>query len=104
MLKVCITIIWIVFLVFALNVVTIYLALKDVKVSCYYKVVKLSYIIIIPFGPFTLIVKCVIVSMFKNVLLNVHVLKCVSLKHNMWVVLKLQYKKISFLCKGNDLE
>jgi hypothetical protein len=57
--------------------------LKIVKVSCHYKVVKLSYIIVVPFGPFTLIVKCVLLTMFKNVLLNVHVLKCVSPKHNM---------------------
>jgi hypothetical protein len=51
--------------------------------------VKLSYIIIVPFRPFTLIIECVFVSMFKDVLLNVNVLKCVSLRHNMWAVLRL---------------
>jgi hypothetical protein len=66
-----IAIIWIAFLVFALNVATIYWAPKDVKVSCDDKVVKLSYIIIVPFQPFTLIIKCVFISMFKDVLLNV---------------------------------
>jgi hypothetical protein len=44
-----IAIIWIAFLVFALNVATIYLAPKDIKVSCDDKVMKLSYIIIVPF-------------------------------------------------------
>jgi hypothetical protein len=82
-----IVIIWIAFFIFALNVVAIYLAPKDVKVSCDYKVVKLSYIIIVPFQPFTLIIECVFVWMFKDVLLNVNVLKCVSLRHNMWTVL-----------------
>jgi len=66
-----------------LNVVAIYLAPKDVKVSCGDKVVKLSYIIIVLFQPLTLIVECVLVSMFKDVLLDVNVLKCVSLRHNM---------------------
>jgi hypothetical protein len=37
---------------------------------CIIRFVKLSYIIIVPFGPFTLIVKCVFVSLFKNVLLK----------------------------------
>jgi hypothetical protein len=72
-----------------LNVVAIYLAPKDLKVLCDDKVVKLSYIIIVPFQPFTLIIECVRVSMFKDLLLNVNVLKCVSLKHNMWAILKL---------------
>jgi hypothetical protein len=40
-----IVIIWIIFHVFGLNVVTIYLIPKDVKVSCDDKVVKLSYIL-----------------------------------------------------------
>ncbi len=44
-----IAIIWITFLIFALNVATIYSTFKDVKVSCDDKVVKLSYIITIPF-------------------------------------------------------
>jgi hypothetical protein len=70
-------------LVFALNVVAIYSNHKDVKVSCDDKVVKLPYIIIVPFRPFTLIIECVLVSMLKDVLLYVNVLKCVSLKHNM---------------------
>ncbi len=84
-----IAIIWIAFLVFALNVDAIYSDLKDVKVSCDDKVVKLTYIIIVPFWPFTLIIECVLVSMFKDVLLDVNVLKCVSLTHNMWVILRL---------------
>ncbi len=84
-----IVIIWITFLVFALNVAAIYLAPKYVKVSCDDKVVKLSYIIIVLVQPFTLIIECVLVSIFKDVLLDVNVLKCVSLKHNMWAVLKL---------------
>jgi hypothetical protein len=71
------------FLVFALNVAAIYLAFKYVKVSCNDKVVKLSYTIIVPFQPFTLIIGCVLLSMFKDVLLNVNVLKCVSMRHNM---------------------
>jgi hypothetical protein len=79
--------IWIAFLVFALNVVVIYSIPKHVKASCDDKVVKLSYIIIVPFRSFTLIIECVLVSMFKDVLLDVNVLKCVSLRHNMWVVL-----------------
>jgi hypothetical protein len=62
-----------------LSVATRYLAPKDVKV----KVVKLPYIIIVPFQPFTLIIECVLVSMFEDVLLNINVLKCVPLKHNM---------------------
>jgi hypothetical protein len=78
-----IAIIWITLLIFALNVVAIYLAPKDLKVLCDDKVVKLSYIIIVPFQPFTLIIECAFVSMFKYVLLNVNVLKCVSLRHNM---------------------
>ncbi len=62
----------------------IYPTPKDVKVSCDDKVVsKLSHIIIVPFQPFTLIIECVFVSMFKDVLLDINVLKCVSLKHNM---------------------
>ncbi len=81
-----IVIIWITILVFALNVATIYSALKDVKVLCDDKFVKLSYIIIVPFRPFTLIVECVLASMFNDVLLNINVLKCVSFKHNMWIV------------------
>jgi len=84
-----IIIIWIAFLVFALNVVAIYSTFKDVKVSCDDKIVKSSYIIIVPFRPFTLITECVFVSIFKDVVLDVNVLKCVSLKHNMWVVLRL---------------
>jgi hypothetical protein len=98
-----IVIIWIAFLVFALNkdnVVTkkkerskmsftqlfpkynfSYLVPKNVKVSCDDKVVKLSYVIILPFQPFTLIVECVLVLMFKGVLLHVNVLKCVSSNH-----------------------
>jgi hypothetical protein len=60
-----------------LNVVAIYLAPKDVNVPCDDKVVKFSYIIIVPFQPFTLIIECVFVSMFKDVLLNANVLKCV---------------------------
>ncbi len=83
------TIIWIAFLVFALNVAAIYLVPKDVKVLCDDKVVKLSYIIIVPFWPFTWIIECVFVSMFKDVLLDVNVLKCVSLRYNMWIVLRL---------------
>jgi len=66
-----------------LNVVAIYSTPKDVKVSCDDKVMKLSYIIIVPFQPFTLIVECVFASMFKDVLLDVNVLKCVSLRYNM---------------------
>ncbi len=84
-----IVIIWTTFLVFALNVAIIYLIPKDVKVSCDDKVMKLSYIISVLFWPFTVINECVIVSMFKDVLLNVNVLKCVSLRHNMWAILKL---------------
>jgi hypothetical protein len=34
-------------------------------------------------------VESVFVSMFEDVLSNINVLKCVSLKHNMWVVLRL---------------
>jgi hypothetical protein len=71
------------FLVFALSVVAIYSTPKNVKVSRDDKVLKLSYIIIVPFRPFTLIIECVIVSMFEDVLLNINVLKCVPLKHNM---------------------
>jgi hypothetical protein len=56
-----IAIIWIACLVFALNVVAIYLAPKDVQVSSDDKVMKLSYIIIIPFQPFTLTIECVLV-------------------------------------------
>jgi hypothetical protein len=89
MLKICIFL-WIAFLVFALNVVAINSVLNDVKVSCDDKVVKLSYVIILPFRPFTLIIECVLVSMFKGVILDVNVLKCVSLKHNMWVVLRFE--------------
>jgi hypothetical protein len=84
-----IVIIWIAFLIFALNVASIYSTPKDVKVSCDDKVVKLSYIIIISFQPFTLIIECVLVSMFKDVLLDVNVLKCVSLRYNMWAILRL---------------
>jgi hypothetical protein len=43
-----IVIIWIIFIVFALNVATIYLVPKDVKLSFDDKVVKLSYLIIVP--------------------------------------------------------
>jgi hypothetical protein len=68
-----IVIIWITFLVFSLNVDAIYSNLKDVKVSCDDKVVNLSYIIIVPFWTFTLIIECVIVSMFKDVLLEINV-------------------------------
>jgi hypothetical protein len=39
--------------------------------------VKLSYIII----------EYVLISMFKDVLLDINVLKCVSLSYNMWIVL-----------------
>jgi hypothetical protein len=84
MLKVYISILYeLPFLVFALNVATIHSTPKDVKVSCDDKVVKLSYIIIVSFQQFTLIFECVLVSMFKDVLLKVNVLKCVSLRHNM---------------------
>jgi hypothetical protein len=76
---------------------------KDVKVSCDDKVVKLSYIIIVPFRPFTLIIECVLISMFKDVLLDVNELKCVSLKHTMGAILRLYFEKTSFLCKSNDL-
>jgi hypothetical protein len=41
--------------------------------------------------------------MFEDVLLNINVLKCVSLKHNMWAIFKVLYEKTSFICKGNDL-
>jgi hypothetical protein len=41
--------------------------------------------------------------MFEDVLLNINVLKCVPLKHNMWVILRLYFEKTSILCKGNDL-
>jgi hypothetical protein len=41
--------------------------------------------------------------MFEDVLLNINVLKCVSLKHNMWAILRLYSEKTSFLCKGNGL-
>ncbi len=58
-----------------------YLVPKNVKVLFDDKVVKLSYVIILPFQPFTLIVECVLVSMFKSVLLDVNVLKCVSSNH-----------------------
>jgi hypothetical protein len=93
-------IIWIAFLVFALNVVAIYSAPKDVRVSCDVKVLKLSYIIIVPFQPFTLIIECVLVSnMFKDVLLDINVLKCVSLRHNMWVVLRCNPRKHHFYVK-----
>jgi hypothetical protein len=70
-----------------LNVVTICSTSKDIKVSCDDKVVKLLYIIIVPFQPFTLIIECILKWMFKDILLDVNVLKCVSLRHNMWVVL-----------------
>jgi hypothetical protein len=63
-----IVIIRIAFLVFALNVATIYSAFQDIKVSCDDKVVKLSYIIIVSFQPFTLIIEHVFASMFKDVL------------------------------------
>ncbi len=56
-----IAIIWITFLVFAFNVDAIYSTPKDVKVSCDDNVVKLSYIIIVPFQQFTLIIECVFV-------------------------------------------
>jgi hypothetical protein len=92
-----IAIIWITFLVFVLNVDAMYLTPKDVKVLCDDKVMKLSYIIIVPFWPFTLIIECVLVSMFKDVLLNINVLKCVSMRHNMWIVLRLYLEKTSFL-------
>ncbi len=72
-----IAIIWIAFLVFALNVVVIYSIPKHLKASCDDKVVKLSYIII----------EYVLISMFKDVLLDINVLKCVSLSYNMWIVL-----------------
>ncbi len=139
-----IVIVWITILIFTLNVAVIYLALKDVKVLCDDKLVKLSYIIIVHFlcsfkssdvlphffwkfswkkrqffllgtyarfittekesyatinyfiyihchpteegfttsfnilfRPFTLIVECVLASMFKDVLLNINVLRCV---------------------------
>jgi hypothetical protein len=79
-----IVIIQIAFLVFALNVVAIYPTPKDVKVSCDDKVVtKLSHMIIVPFRPFKLIIEYVLVSTFKDVLLDIDVFKCVSLKHNM---------------------
>ncbi len=84
-----IVIIWISILVFASNVAIIYSTFEDVKVLCDDKLMKLSYIIIVSFRPFTLIVECVLASMFKDVLLNINVLKSVSLKHNMWIVLTL---------------
>jgi hypothetical protein len=86
-----------------IDVVIIYSTLKDVKVSCDDKVMKLSYIIIVQFWSFTLIVECVIVSMFKDVLLYINVLKFISLRHNMCVVLKLYYEHTSVLPKCNDL-
>ncbi len=52
-----IAIIWRVFFVFALNVVAIYSTPKDVKFLCDDKVVKLSYLMIVSFQPFTLIVE-----------------------------------------------
>jgi hypothetical protein len=61
------------------------------------------YHIIVPFQPFALIVECVLASMFKDKILNVDVFKCVLLRCNVWVVLKLTSKKQSFLCKGKDL-
>jgi hypothetical protein len=76
-----------------LNVVAICSTPKDVRVSCDDKVVKLSYIII----------ECVLVSMFKDVLLDVNVLKCVSLRYNVWLVWRLSSKKTSILCQSNDL-
>jgi hypothetical protein len=41
--------------------------------------------------------------MFKDVLLDVNELKCVSLKHTMGAILRLYFEKTSFLCKSNDL-
>jgi hypothetical protein len=72
-----------------LNVATTYSAPKDVKVSCDDNIMKLSYIIIVPFQPFTLIIEYALVWMLKDVLIDVNVLKCVSLMHNMWAALKL---------------
>ncbi len=55
------------FLVFTLNVVAIYSTPKYANVSCDDNVMKLSYIIIVTLHPFTLIVECVVVLMFKDV-------------------------------------
>jgi hypothetical protein len=90
------------FSIFALNVVTIYLALKDVNVWCDDKVVKLSNIVIVSFCPFTLIVECIVVSMFKDLLFDV----CWSVFHwDMIYELFWDYNPIKChcLCKGNDL-
>jgi hypothetical protein len=45
----------------------------------------------------------IFVSIFKHVLFDVNVLKCILLRHNMWTILRLQSNKTSFLCKSNDL-
>jgi choline-glycine betaine transporter len=45
--------------------------MNSVNVSCDDKVVKLYNIVIVSFCPFTLIVECIVVSMFKDLLFDV---------------------------------
>jgi hypothetical protein len=54
---------------------------KIINVSCDDNGVNLSYIIIVPFGAYTRMVKCFFGSMNFN-FFDVCGLKCVSLKHN----------------------
>jgi hypothetical protein len=76
--------------------------MNSVNVSCDDKVVKLYNIVIVSFCPFTLIVECIVVSMFKDLLFDV----CWSVFHwDMIDELFWDYNPIKChcLCKGNDL-
>jgi hypothetical protein len=76
------------FFVFVLNVVVINSAPKMVNVSCDDNVVNLSYYIIVQFHAYTFMLECFSRSM-KEIISNVHGLKCVSLKHNIRDAFKL---------------
>jgi hypothetical protein len=46
-----------------------YSTLKKIDVSCDDKLVKLSYIIFVPFHMFTLIIECIVVLIVQHVIL-----------------------------------
>jgi hypothetical protein len=66
-----------------LNVAIINSTPKMVNVSCDDNVGNLSYITIVSFRPYTLMLECFSRSM-KEIIFDVYGLKCVSLKHNIW--------------------
>jgi hypothetical protein len=71
------------FHVFVLNVVVINSVPNIVYFSCDDNVMNLSYITIVPFRAYTIMLECFFGSM-KEIIFYICGLKCVSLRHNIW--------------------